>query len=238
MPILTFLRPTRNTLGIAALLALAACGGPKPIAPTGSAAYEVIPAPTRVPTEYRIGPLDVLSMSVFREPDFDNENIDVDADGLVNIPLIGQVEAGGKTARELADLIARRLDERYLVDPQVTITVATAHSQRVTVDGEVNKAGVFPIRGRSTLLQSVALAEGTTPLAKLDQVLVFRNIDGNRAVARFDLAAIRAGLDPDPEVLGGDTVVVGYSAARSLVRDILQILPAAAGVFVAIENSN
>jgi polysaccharide export outer membrane protein len=208
------------------------------MAPAGDAAYDVMPPAIGTGAEYLIGPLDELSMRVFREPDFENDRIAVDANGFASFPLIGLVEVGGKTAHEVAKEIARRLDERYLVDPQVSITVVTANSQQVTVEGEVNKAGIFPIRGRSSLMQVTALAEGTNEFAKLNEVVIFRTINGERFAARFDLEAIRGNRAPDPEVIGGDIVVVGYSSARRLWRDVLQVLPSAAGIFVAVQNRN
>ncbi|WP_338424227.1 polysaccharide biosynthesis/export family protein [Sphingopyxis kveilinensis] len=219
-------------------LTLAACAGPRSTAPAGNAAYAIIPTPVAgvLPAEYRIGPSDVLSMKVFQEPELSNDQLPVDAAGTIYVPLIGMVAAAGKTRAELAGEIAQKLDQRFLVNPQVAINVVTAVTQRVTVDGEVRKPGVFPKAGQLTLLQAIALGEGTSDVAKLNQVIVFRNIGDQRLVARFDLGAIRAGNAPDPEILGNDIVVVGESAARRIYRDAIMVLPALAGAFVTVTD--
>lgn len=223
-----------------ACLSLAACAGPKSSAPMGAAAYAIMPAPVagKLPAEYRIGPSDVLDVKVFQEPELSNERLPVDASGSVFMPLIGTVEAVGKTRAELAQEIAARLNERFLVNPQVSVNVVQAVIQRVTIEGEVKKPGVYPISGQMTLLQAVSLGEGMTDIAKTRDIFVFRNLGEQRLVARFDLAAIRVGNAPDPEILGNDIVVVGGSAGRRLYRDVLTILPALAGVFVAVESNN
>src|SRR3546814_7357236 len=79
------------------------------------------------------------------------------------------------------------------------------------VEGKVNQLGVYAINGRSTLLQALAQAQSPTDVANLSQVVIFRNIDGRRAGAVFDVKAIREGRTPDPEILGGDVIVVGRS---------------------------
>lgn len=222
------------------VFSLAACSGPKSTAPKGAAAYAIMPVPVSgaLPTEYRIGPSDVLSLKVFQEPELSNDKLVVDSTGSIYVPLIGSVVAAGKTRNELANEIAGRLNERYIVNPQVTLNVVTAVTQRVTVEGEVKKPGLFPLAGQMTLLQALALAEGTTDVAQIRDVVVFRNMGEQRLVARFDLASIRVGNAPDPEILGNDIVVVGDSPTRRFYRDALIALPALAGVFVAVENGN
>lgn len=204
--------------------------------PTGEAAYDVIPAPSTVsrPAEYRIGPLDLLKISVFQEPDLSLEEVPVDASGNILFPLIGRIDVTGKTSTELAEDIAQRLGEKYLVDPQVTVIVSRSASQKVTVEGAVTQPGVFEIEGPTTLLQAMALAQGPTQTAKLSEVVVFRRKQDGVYAARFDLSDIRKGLQPNPEILGNDIVVVGNSFAKSLFRDFLQVSPLLATVFVRI----
>jgi len=80
----------------------------------------------------------------------------------------------------------------------------------------------------------VALGEGASEFAKLDEVVILRNIEGQTFAARFDLADIYSGAAPDPEIRRSDTVVIGFSAARKRFKDILQIAPGVAGIFVAL----
>ncbi|HEU4612548.1 MAG TPA: hypothetical protein VFS15_10740, partial [Kofleriaceae bacterium] len=85
--------------------------------------------------------------------------------------------------------------------------------------------GVYAINGTSTLLSALAQAQSPTDVAKLDQVVIFRNINGRRAGAVFDVAAIREGRAPDPEVLGGDVIVVGFDQLKGAMRDIFKTAP-------------
>src|SRR3546814_477011 len=118
--------------------------------PRGSAAYGVIPAPDAGATAaaYRIGALDVLKVTVFQEEDLSFDELQVDASGNVSLPLIGTVRAEGMTAAALSSEIATKLGAKYLVNPQVSVSVASSVSQNVTVEGNVNQPGVYAINGR------------------------------------------------------------------------------------------
>lgn len=213
---------------IAALAPLAGCSErrPDPSMSSGSAAYQSFPGPTsNAPVDYKIGPLDVLSVTVFKEPDLSFKEIQVDAGGNLLFPLVGDVHAAGKSANELSKELAARLNEKYLRNAQVSVVIASSVSQHVTVEGNVTQPGVYDISGSSTLLQAIALAKSPTRTARLDQVAVFRFVDGKRMGAVFDLRAIRNGEAPDPVLQGGDIVVVGFSAAKGAFRDFLQSAP-------------
>ncbi|MGK6353911.1 polysaccharide biosynthesis/export family protein [Sphingomonas sp. DT-207] len=185
--------------------------------------------------DYRIGPLDKLNIVVFGEEDLGGE-IPVGLSGKVAVPLIGEVPAQGRTTAELAADIARLLNERYLRDASVSVSVLETKNLNFTVDGEVKKPGIYDMPGRITLMQAVALGEGTTEFAKLNEVVIFRSFEGKRYAARFDLNDIRAARFTDPEIRQGDVVVVGYSGAKRIYRDILTALPGLAGLFVALRQ--
>ncbi|WP_243846735.1 polysaccharide biosynthesis/export family protein [Sphingomonas japonica] len=204
-----------------------ACSSVAPNLPRGASAYSVIPAASGTDTtrNYEIGPLDVLQVTVFQEPDLSFDELQVDAAGNLLFPLIGDVRATGKTARDLSLEIAQRLGERYLVNPQVSVLIRSSVSQRVTVEGNVTEPGVYDIRGTSTLLEALARAKSPTRVAKLDEVVVFRVIDGTRMGAVFDVKAIREGEADDPVLLGGDTVVVGFDSVKGAFRDFLTTAP-------------
>ena len=187
--------------------------------------------------EYRIGPLDELSITVFQEEDLSLKEVLVDAGGNILFPLIGLVEANGKTSREVAAVITEKLASRYLVDPQVLVNVTKSASQVVTVEGQVVEPGRFEIAGQTTLLTAIASAKGPTPTARLNEVLVFRNIDGQRYVARFDLPAIRSGRAEDPLIRGNDIVVVGASLSKAIFRDVLTALPGLGTIFIALNQT-
>ncbi len=182
-----------------------------------------VAAPTN---EYRIGVGDKLDVRVFQVADLSFEELVVDTSGNINLPLIGAVRGAGRTAGEMSTDIAGRLAAQYLRDPQVTVTVTEAASQKITVDGAVTKPGVYEMRGSTSLLQAVAMAEGPTRVADLTKVAVFRSVDGRRSVAVFDLAAIRQGRASDPQVLGDDVIVVDTSRLSSALREVVGALPA------------
>lgn len=227
--------------GIIALLSctVAACAQDAQVSstlPTGAAAYGVIAAP--LPSEdsvadYRIGPLDTLDVTVFQEPELSSKALQVDASGQIALPLVGIVEAKGKTASELSADIEKLFGAKYLKDPQVTVSVATSVSQRVSIQGEVTEPGVYQVTGPTTLLEVLSMAKGETDTAKLNEVVIFRNVKGQRMGAVFDVASIRRGQADDPALQGNDMVVVGYSAARRFWQNVVRAAPIL-GVFTRI----
>jgi len=186
----------------------------------------VDPAVQFATSEYRIGRFDKVKITVFQVPDLSLDAVQVDAAGQVQVPLIGTVPAAGRTTAELAADVAARLGEKYLRSPQVSVIVLEAASQKVSVDGAVNTPGVFEMRGRTTLMQAVAMARGPSRDANLKKIAVFRTVSGQRMVAVFDLNAIRKGEAPDPEILGDDIIVVDSSKLKGALRDIMSVVPA------------
>jgi polysaccharide export outer membrane protein len=167
-----------------------------------------------------IAPLDRLSVDVFREPELSVADLPVDEAGRVVLPLIGPVAAAGKSTEALAAEISGKL-LRYVVNPHVSVVVKQATTKRISVTGSVVQPGVFPLEGRVTLLQAIALARGPSQVADLDRTLIFRTRDGQRTAARFDLEAIARGKAEDPEVLPGDTIAIGSSGMKTAWRDVM-----------------
>lgn len=206
-------------------VALGACSTAGTPPPHGTPGFDVIPAAAQLPQEYRIGPGDTLNITTFEEKDLTLEDVAVDASGNILLPLIGNVHAAGLTSGELAHTLAQKLDERYLRNPQVSVIVSNAVSQKVTVEGSVTQAGVFDLKGDTTLLQALALARGPNRTANLSRVAVFRNVSGRREFAVFDVNLIRSGAMPDPALKGNDVVVVPFSGPKGVFRDVLQAAP-------------
>lgn len=180
--------------------------------------------------DYRIGAQDLLEISVFGVPDL-SKTVRVNSNGQISLPLVGAVMAGGKTIPDLENDIAAELGHGYLQDPQVSVFVKEYTSQRITLEGEVQKPGIYPITGKTSLLQAVATAQGLTELADLGGVMVFRQIDGQRMAAAFDMRAIRTGNAPDPQVYGDDIIVIERSGSKTAMREFLKIIPVL-GVFM------
>ncbi len=174
--------------------------------------------------EYRIGPSDLIEISVFQVPEL-SKTVRVGVSGTVTLPLIGLVNASGLTGRELEVLIAGRLRENYLQDPQVSVFIKEYTSQKLTVEGSVNRPGVFPISGKTTLLQAIAMAGGLDKLASDDDIRVFRERqDGSRETILYSLEPIRKGAVNDPLLLANDMVVVGKSEGRSALKSFTETL--------------
>jgi polysaccharide export outer membrane protein len=184
----------------------------------------------RAAGELRVAPLDVLDIRVFGVPELDG-GYQVDPEGNLRLPLIGVVQANGFTTFELAAELERRFGERYIQEPQVIVQLTTETRLQITVEGAVDKPGIYPISGALTLLQAVALSGGTVEDADLENVIIFRTIQGERQAARFDLREIRVGVTEDPQVFGNDVIVVVQSDARRRYTELLRALPVV-GVFL------
>jgi len=168
--------------------------------------------------DYRIGPQDMLDVNVSQVEEL-SKPVQVDPGGKILLPLVGQIQAAGRTPTELSADIAAALSKRYMKDPQVVVSVKEAQGQKITVDGAVGQPGVYALNGPTTLLQAVSLAKGADPrLANLHRVAIFRTIDGARRSAFYDLTRIRNGQAQDPPVYGSDIVVVDTSGAKSFVQ--------------------
>jgi polysaccharide biosynthesis/export protein len=174
---------------------------------------------------YKVGALDVLDISVFKAPEL-SKSVQVADSGTVNLPLIDDVQAAGRTAQDIERDIAARLGAKYLQKPQVTVFVKEYNSQRITIEGAVKKPGVFPVRGGATLLQYLALAEGLDPNSD-STVLVFRTTNGSRSAAKFDISEIRSGTAKDPALLSGDVVVAPTSTTKEIFNNFLKVIPLA-----------
>ncbi|WP_236697435.1 polysaccharide biosynthesis/export family protein [Sphingomonas sp. Leaf357] len=206
---------------------LSACGGSRGgVIPYNVSNFGTPDAPKVAAADdtYKLAPLDTITVSVFQVADISRDYA-VDQSGRITMPLVGRLDAVGLSTGQLATAIERKLGEKYLRNPNVTVTLKDSASRVVTVDGSVRQPGIFPAVGALTLLQAVALARGTDDLANPKRVAVFRTIDGKRMAAAFDLTRIRRGTEEDPQIYPGDTVVVDGSGVKKAQRDILQALP-------------
>jgi polysaccharide export outer membrane protein len=173
---------------------------------------------------YRIGPQDVLDISVYQAPDL-AKTVQVAETGTINLPLVGDIRAGGVTARELERSLKAQLSKKYFQDPQVTVFVREYNSQRVTLEGAISRPGVYPYRGPVSLLQLIATAGGLSDVADGTDVMVFRTATGTRQAAKFDVDKIKAGRAVDPPIIQGDVVIVNASSGKKLYQDVMKALP-------------
>ena len=218
---------TALTLAVPSLMILlAGCADTR----GGSIPYDVALAPPDQPKalsleeNYRIAPLDTLSVNVFRQKDLSGD-YEVDLTGRISLPLIGSIEAADLTTAQLDQKITAAYGAKYLVNPDIAVGVKSSTRRTITVDGSVKNSGSFPVSGPLSLLQAVALSGGASEDANLRRVAVFRTIGGQRQAAAFDLQEIRRGAAKDPPVYPGDIIVVDGSSVKKTQKAILNNIP-------------
>lgn len=219
---------------IAALLltAVSACSGTpemttgiiSPTAPVGAENYN-FRSPTGNAQSYFVRAKDILNVSVVGEPSLTFSQIRVDEDGGFMMPFIGRVQASEQTVDAITRDITKRLAARYIRNPMVSVNVVETVSNIVTVEGAVEQPGVFNFQTNTTLLGAMAMAKGPKRVAKLDQVVIFREVNGQALAARFDLNLVRAGKMIDPVLSPNDRIVLGVSGSSQAWQDLLQALP-------------
>lgn len=238
---LDFLRSRLSVvvLWLCTALALAGCSNKTPpLASTPGTSIRVLaemPRPTssdvmRSGRAAFIGPFTELTIEVFGVQELQRD-VMTDGAGRVSFPLVGTVDAIGKTPEELASIVQAGLAQRYVKNPKVTVNFKPSsnplafQSQAVSVDGQVMRPGLYPVVGQLTLQRAIAQAGGLTEFAKFDDVVVFRAVENENYAALYNIEAIRRGNYPDPEVFPGDIVIVGDSPARRRFAAILQASP-------------
>lgn len=190
---------------------------PPPDSTSANGAYEGV-------SEYRLGPNDVINVSVYQLDEL-TRSVRVNSKGMISLPLLGAIHAAGKTVPELEAEITQRLADDFLQDPQVTLFVAEYTSQRITVEGAVKAPGIYPLSGRTSLLQAIVVAGGVSEYANPRGIIIFRMVEGKRMAAVFDLREIRGGNAEDPQVYGDDLIVIDESGSKSAWRSLLQTMP-------------
>jgi polysaccharide export outer membrane protein len=175
-------------------------------------------------SDYKIAPMDKLSIKVFKMEDLTGD-YDVDLAGNISLPLIGQLKAANLTTEQLDDQLTSKLGEKYLEHPDVSVAIKSSTAHVVTVDGAVKDGGSFPVGGPTSLIRAIAMAKGTTEDANARRVAVFRTVGGQRQAAAFDLTSIRRGEAPDPAIYPGDIIVVDGSRVKAVQKQLLQSIP-------------
>ena len=215
-----------RALLVLAALAAAGCtgrGGSVPYEPQGFQAPDVQSQPVANAT-HPVGALDTITVNVFGVESLSGD-YKVDAQGKIDYPLLGSIQAQGYTTQELRNNMAAALSQKYLQSPNVQVAIKDRAEQTITVDGSVRAPGQFIVKGPTTLLQAVAMAKGTTEDANPSRVVVFRTIRGEKMAGAFDLQDIRRAKSEDPVIYGNDIVIVDGSRARAVYRDLMSTLP-------------
>ena len=161
------------------------------------------------PTDaYLVEPGDTLEISVWREEGLEKEVI-VRPDGGLSFPLVGNIQASGKSIEQLQTEVAEKL-KRYIPDPAVTVAALKLDGSRVYVIGKVAKPGVFPLGGRIDVVQALSMAGGMTPYAAANKVRILRREGGKQTAIDFAYGDIEKGENLEQNILlqAGDVVVV------------------------------
>ena len=182
------------------------------------------PLPPTVAEDRKLDAGDVVTIQVYKVDSLSGDQA-IDAAGRITLPLIGAIPAAGRTTSQLqADLVSA-LGVRYLTAPVVQVTLKAAMQKTVTVDGSVQQPGIYPIEANPTLLRTVALARGVTDDANPHRVVIFRQINGQRMAASFDLRKIQRGHFSDPAIYPDDVIVVDGSALNKTFKTMIAALP-------------
>jgi polysaccharide export outer membrane protein len=176
----------------------------KPAAPEVTA--PAVPAPV-VPDSYVIGESDVVTVNVYKEPTVSGSLL-VRPDGMISLPLLGDIKAAGKTPLQLADEVTAKL-KKYIQDPHVTVTVQGINSKKVYLMGEVGRTGPLEMTPGMTLLQAIATAGGLSPYANAKKIYILRTVDGKQQKIPVQYKqALRGDGSLNLPLNPGDTIVV------------------------------
>ncbi|HXY51038.1 MAG TPA: polysaccharide biosynthesis/export family protein [Terriglobales bacterium] len=158
---------------------------------------------------YRMGAADVLAVNVWKEPDI-SRTVTVRSDGKITLPLVGELQAGGLTPRQLEQEITRKLTS-YISEPEVTVIVQDSKSQHINILGQVVRPGSYLLTNSMTVLDAIAIAGGFKDFAKQKGIYILRNQpDGTQVKLPFNYKDVIKGKNTTQNVrlAPSDTVVV------------------------------
>ncbi len=161
-------------------------------------------------TEYRIGPSDVLSITVWQQPEL-SRSVTVRPDGFITYPLLGDLQVSAMTPVQLRDLLAEKLKAFVVIMPsEVTVSVDAVNSYTVSVMGEVNSPGRFSFQTAVTVIDVLAQAGGFTAFASSSRIVILRNANGVTERIPFDYRRVERGRSTPEEmsVFPGDIIMV------------------------------
>ncbi len=158
---------------------------------------------------FLIGNDDLLAINVWKEPDI-SRSIPVRSDGKISLPLVGELQAAGRTPLKLEQDIAARL-KNYISEPEVTVIVQQINSQKFNILGQVGRPGSYPLTNNATVLDAIAIAGGFRDFAKRKAIYVLRqNVDGTQTRLPFNYKEVIKGqnLTQNVKLQPRDTIVV------------------------------
>ncbi|GMT42810.1 MAG: hypothetical protein IEMM0002_1221 [bacterium] len=179
--------------------------------PSNAAAADPAAQPILEETEYVIGPEDVLEISVWKNEDL-TKVVLVRPDGMITLPLVGDLRAADRTPSELRDVIIERL-KQYQKTVTVSVILQEVNSYRIFIVGQVVAPGTYQLRRRTTLVQAIALAGGFNEFASKNKIVVIREKSGDKKTQKIkvrfkDIVNVKKDNDNNLILIPGDTIFV------------------------------
>jgi len=197
------------------LLLCALCLNAMPLAaqnsgPSSTSGSDVVTGPSvPLPSGYVVGEADVLRIDVWKQPEISQLDVVVRPDGMVSVPLVGEIKVSGMTPVQIEAALVSDL-KMYVNEPRVTVSVSSVGSKNVYVTGEVQHPGAYPLVGPLDVLQVIAKAGGVTPYAHRRAVFILRPTNGKKERIPVNYSRIFHGKSQEQNIAlqPGDTVVV------------------------------
>jgi len=173
-----------------------------------SLAISATPKESSAIPAYKIGPGDVLTVSVWKEEGLQQEVL-IRPDGGMSFPLAGDIQAGGKSVSELSDMLVQKI-KKYIPDPVVTVAVRQIQNNKIYVVGKVNRPGEYVATRYVDVMQALAMAGGLNAYASSNNIKILRRVNGKVQSRSFEYDDVAKGEELEQNVVlqGGDIVVV------------------------------
>lgn len=182
-----------------------------------------------------LAPGDTVTMQVYGAEDF-TASAQIEDDGTVQFPFTGAINTVGMRRSDLAAEIANRLSPQIVLDPQVSLQVEEGSARQITVGGEVARPGFYSSTQANSLMRSVVAAGGMTDAAERQEVLLIREVEGQRYIGVYNMTAIERGNYGDPPVYSGDVIMVGESALLRSIATYAPLVNAVASPLILLER--
>ncbi len=183
----------KKTILLIGLALVVSCASDIPSVKTLAKHQQSNPTTSTSDDSYLIGPGDVLSIDVWKEPDL-SKQVSVRLDGHISLPLVNDVEAAGLTSTELREQLTKKYKD-FVDVPEVSVTVIESRSKRIYLLGKVNAPGEYPLQKNMTIVQAISLAGGLAEWADSSDIKLIRKIKGTEKTFRVDYDAIVSGED-------------------------------------------
>jgi len=198
----------RKIVLLIGLAMIVSCASDIPSVKTLAVPQETNEATVKSSDSYLIGPGDVLSVDVWKEPEL-SKQVTVRLDGSISLPLVNEIKAAGLTCGALRNYLERRYQD-YVEFAKISVTLSESHSKKIYLLGKVNSPGEYELRKSMTLIQAISIAGGLAEWADAEDVKLIRKINGVEQTFKVDYEAIVLGEDLSQNVLlqPDDTIFV------------------------------